>query len=59
MEIEIEDDLEEMLVRRADHLKFESPEAYAKVILRTVLEELEHDNETDAVEDRLEDLGYL
>jgi hypothetical protein len=59
MELEIEGDLEEMLVRRADHLNFESPETYAKFILRTVFEELEQDDETDAVEDRLEDLGYL
>ena len=57
--LDLDDDLYEKLERRAENNGFESTEAYSRTILRTVVEELEADASDDAVEERLEDLGYL
>ena len=57
--LDLEDDLYETLERRAEANGFESIEEYSRTILRTVVEELEADSTDDAVEERLEDLGYL
>jgi hypothetical protein len=61
LNLEINDDLSRVLERRAEENGFESTEAYCRTILSTVVEELEKEGtETDeAVEERLEDLGYL
>ena len=58
MELPINDGLYERLKQRADETGFESAEAYSVVVLRTVIEELDEERDS-AVEQRLEDLGYL
>lgn len=58
MEIQLDKDTRERLVRRAEQNGFDSTEEYIKTILQVVIEELE-DQHTDTVQHRLEDLGYL
>lgn len=58
MELHIDDELYARLERRAAETGFDSAEEYGVVVLRTVVEELDDDRD-EAVEDRLEDLGYL
>lgn len=57
--IDLDEETYETLERRAETNEFESPEEYSRVVLRTVMEELEENTESDDVEQRLEDLGYL
>lgn len=57
--LELDEDLHRTLERRAEANGFESTEAYARTVLRTVMEELEDGAADDEVEERLEDLGYL
>jgi hypothetical protein len=70
--LDVDDGLYDRLSKRAVEQGFESPEAYARIVVETVLDELETTEsratgtdrtaETDAdsgVQDRLEDLGYL
>ena len=59
MELNLDDANRERLAARAERLGFESPEEYARTIVETVLDELEAEQDDDAVQDRLEDLGYL
>jgi hypothetical protein len=70
MELDIDPSLVRRLERRADERGFESAEAYAAVVLETVLAELEaadddrkspagQDDREDDLEERLGDLGYL
>lgn len=59
LSLDLDDDLYGVLERRAENNGFESTEEYSRTILRTVVEELEADASDDAVEERLEDLGYL
>lgn len=56
--IELDDEVYEQLKTRAERHKFDSPEEYVTVMVTTVLDELEEE-EDDDVRDRLEDLGYL
>lgn len=58
MELDLDEAHRERLTARAERFGFESPEAYAQTIIETVLDELETEHD-DAVQDRLEDLGYL
>ena len=58
MEIDLDERYREQLRDRAERKEFDSPEAYATVIVESVLDELESENEEN-VRDRLEDLGYL
>jgi hypothetical protein len=58
--LDLSEERYEQLTARADRQGFESPERYAAVVVETVLDELEGEDGTDeAVQDRLEDLGYL
>jgi hypothetical protein len=57
--VQIDDDIYDQLVRRADEHEFESAEEYSKKILQTVIDELETDTADGSVTDRLSDLGYL
>lgn len=57
--VPVEQDLYDRLVTRAEDNGFESPEAYGRTVLETVVAELEGDRTDDAVADRLADLGYL
>ena len=58
--LELSEKRYEQLAARADRQGFESPERYASVVVETVLDELDGtDGTDDAVQDRLEDLGYL
>lgn len=58
MDLTIDEDLAERLAARAERHGFDSSEAYAETILKVVLDELEG-QETEKVQDRLKDLGYL
>lgn len=58
MDLPIDDELYDRLERRAAETGFDSAEEYSVVVLRTVVEELD-DQRDEAVEERLEDLGYL
>lgn len=64
--LDLDEDVHERLRERAAATGFESPEAYATAALRTILEEVDtgrdetpESRDDDAVESRLEDLGYL
>jgi len=57
--LELDDEIYETLRQRAQNNGFDSPEEYSQTVLRTVMEELEHETAHDEVESRLEDLGYL
>lgn len=58
--VDIDDDIYAIIERRAQRNDFDSPEEYCQIVIRTVVEELEEDTDEDvAVEERLEDLGYL
>ena len=64
MELDLDADIRDSLASRAEEHGFDSTEAYAETILTVVIEELEADQRTgsdrsEAVESRLEDLGYL
>ena len=60
MDLDIDKELYRRLEQRALTKGFDSPEEYGVVVLRTVLDELEEKEETDeALEQRLQDLGYL
>jgi len=64
MDVPLDDADRERLAARADRFGFDSPEAYARTILETVLDELEADTDDtgghdEEVQGRLEDLGYL
>jgi hypothetical protein len=60
MELDIDERLYERLSKRAKAKGFDSAEEYSKIVLETVLEEIEEVNEGDNdVQSRLEDLGYL
>lgn len=59
MELKIDDDTADRLARRAERHGFDSTEAYVRVLLKTVLDELEEFEGGADVESRLEDLGYL
>ena len=61
LNLEIDAELSQTLEIRAEEHGFESIEEYSKIILQTVIDELESENkETDEeVTERLEDLGYL
>jgi hypothetical protein len=58
MQLPIDDELYDRLQQRATETGFDSAEEYSVVVLRTVVEELDDDRD-EAVEERLEDLGYL
>lgn len=59
MSVDIDDRILEQLAERARANGFESTEEYTNTLLRTVLHELDRTNTDEAVEDRLEDLGYI
>jgi hypothetical protein len=59
IDIELPDEAYEHLASRAENQGFDSPEAYASMVLQTVMDELAAPEEDDQVRDRLEDLGYL
>jgi len=60
MQLDVDDTLYEQLSRRADKCGFESPEAYSIVVLETVMDELEEeDDQKSSMEARLRDLGYM
>jgi hypothetical protein len=59
MNIELNERLTERLSKRADANDFDSTGEYTTTLLRTVLDELEHDEHSTDVENRLEDLGYM
>jgi hypothetical protein len=58
VELSIDQDLYDRLERRAEETGFDSAEEYSVIVLRTVVEELDEERDV-AVEQRLEDLGYL
>lgn len=58
MELDIGDDLHRKLARRAEVTGFDSVEDYSVFVLQTVVGEL-YDERDEAIEGRLEDLGYL
>lgn len=57
--VDLDDEVHEMLSRRAKENSFESTEAYCRTVLELTIEELEDEDRDEAVEERLEDLGYL
>lgn len=60
LNLKINEDIGDVLERRADENGFQSTEEYCCTILQTVVKELEGETDaTDEVEERLEDLGYL
>jgi len=59
MNIELEDDLAERLEQRAKANGFDSTREYTRMLIRTVLNELDRVESDGEVEKRLEDLGYL
>lgn len=58
--VDVDEDVYETIEQRARTNDFESPEEYCSVVIYEVIEELvDESDDSDAVEDRLEDLGYL
>lgn len=57
--VDVDAAIHDSLTRRAEKNGFESTEAYCETILELVVEELEGDQRSEQVEQRLEDLGYL
>lgn len=56
--VDLDDEMYERLEARSKRHEFDSPEEYAAIMITTVLDELEGEENED-VRDRLEDLGYL
>lgn len=64
LDLSIDSTLHKKLSTRAEKMGFESAEEYSKVVLHTVINELETSDNSETqnnsdVKDRLEDLGYM